>query len=219
MNLLNRFTGWIDVPLSENGVREAQKAGEYCEVFDYDAAFTSNLERAHETLLIILSSQHKIGIFDHGDDERYNHLDHLPKWFVNETLPIFSHEALNERAYGELQGENKDDVVKKHGKDQTYKWRRGFRDRPPGGESLEDVFNRVLPYFESEIFPRVEKGEQILVSAHGNTLRAVIKHLEKFDDEKISFVDLPNGVPLVYSCEGGVYTRTKGEYRLNRPLR
>lgn len=219
MNLVNRFTGWIDIPLSKDGVKEAQAAAAHCHRFDYDAAFTSNLERAHETLLIILSRQHRIGVFQHGDDSRYNNMDHLPAWFQNETLPIFASEALNERAYGDLQGENKDEVAKRFGEDQLFKWRRGFKDRPPGGESLEDVYRRVIPYFEAHILPRVQGGQAIVVSAHGNTLRAVIKYLEKIEDDKIPFVDLPTAQPIVYLHRKDVFTREEGDFAFDRPLR
>lgn len=219
MNELNRFSGWIDVPLSERGIKEAQQCEKHCRQFDFDAAFTSNLERAHETLLIILSSQHRIGIFEHLGEKKYNHLDQLPKWFINETIPIFAHEDLNERYYGDLQGINKIQANKTFGKEKVLQWRRGFKDRPPKGESLKDVYERVIPYFQDEIHPRLKKGETILISGHGNTLRAVIKFLEKIEDERIPFVDLPTGKPLVYECNKDMFTRVEGEYRLDRPLR
>lgn len=219
MNILNRFTGWLDVPLSENGIQEAQDLAGHCKRFDYDAAFTSNLERAHQTLLIILSSQHKIGVFSHGADERYNRLDRMPAWFKGETLPIFTSEALNERAYGELQGMNKEAAAKEFGEEQVLGWRRSFVARPPGGESLKDVYDRVVPYFETQIHPRIKAGETILMTAHGNTLRAVIKFLESISDEQIPFIELETARPVIYACEQDVFRRMEGDYRFDRPLR
>lgn len=218
LNKLNRFTGWIDIPLSEAGIKEASQCAEHCRRFDYHAAFTSHLERAHETLLIILSHQRRIGVFQH-EDKRYNGLTYAPPEFIKKTFPIFADIQLNERAYGELQGLNKNTAARTYGKSQVLQWRRGFKDRPPKGESLKDVYERVIPYFEKEIHPRVNRGETILIAAHGNTLRAVIKFLEHIDDDQIPFVDLPTAHPLVYSCIKDQFTRIEGEYRFNRPLR
>lgn len=219
MNELNRFTGWIDIPLSEAGIQEAHVVTDHCKQFSYDAAFTSELERAHETLLIILSGQKNIGVFQHKGDERYNHLENAPDDFIANTIPIFTSEDLNERSYGDLQGLNKEAAVKKFGEDHVFKWRRGFSYRPPNGESLEDVYKRVIPYFEKEIHPRIKEGQTILVAAHGNTLRALIKFLEKIEDDQIPFVDLPTGHPIVYSYTKDVFTREEGEFTLKRPLR
>ena len=191
----------------------------HCEHYDYNAAFTSNLERARETLLVILSRQQKLGYFKHGEIARYTHFAKAPKDFITKALPIFASEKLNERYYGDLQGIQKDEAAQEFGKEVVIKWRRGYRDVPPNGESLHDVYQRVVPYFEKYIHPRVKDGETVLVVAHGNTLRSAIKFLEQINDERIAFVDLPTGLPLVYSCEGDVFHRTEGEYRFIRPLR
>ncbi|MEK7547995.1 MAG: histidine phosphatase family protein [Patescibacteria group bacterium] len=219
LNALNRFSGWLDITLNKKGLDEAHRVADHCQHFDYDTAFTSRLERAHETLSVILSHQKKIGVFQHKEDHRYNHLKKTPKKFVHEILPVFTSENLNERSYGDLQGLDKNVASQMFGTVKVLKWRRDFKERPPGGESLQDVYNRVTVYFEKNIHPRIKQGEKVLVVAHGNTLRAIIKFLEHIDDNQIPFVDLPTGQPLVYSCRKNQFARIEGEYRFDRPLR
>ncbi len=217
-NLSNRFTGWVDVPLSENGVREAERVAIHCKKFDYSVAFTSVLARAQATLLIILARQDKTGIFQHAENFRYSKWTHLPKR-QEEDMPIFENAALNERYYGELQGMNKRAAEKKYGKKNVLAWRRGYVARPPGGESLKETHARVRRYLVQRILPRVRRGENVLVVAHGNTLRAIIKHLERISDNDISFVDLPEAKPFVYEHRRGRFVRTEGKYQFKRPLR
>ncbi len=217
-NVMDLFTGWIDVPLSSNGIREANQCSRHCERFFYDAAFTSKLARARETLLIILAKQSKTGIFQHKRGTRYHHVSEFSS-VLNNTFPLITSEKLNERAYGELQGLKKDKAVKRYGADQVFRWRRGFEDKPPKGESLKDVYLRTIPYFEKEIHPRVKNGETVLVVAHGNTLRAIIKFLEKIEDDQIPFIDLPTAKPLVYECRNDKFTRIEGNFNFKRPLR
>ncbi len=219
LNELNIFTGWIDVPLNKKGIDEAHQVADHCRQFDYDAVFTSHLERAHETLLVMSSYQKKIGVFQHESDPMYSHLKKAPASFIRETIPIFTSRNLNERFYGDLQGLDKNAAARIFGAKKVLRWRRGFKDRPPKGESLQDVYQRVVPYFEKYIHPRVQRGETILVVAHGNTLRAVIKFLEHIADDQVPFVDLPTGQPLIYSCVKDQFTRVEGEYRPDRPLR
>lgn len=219
-NLLNLFTGWIDVPLSDTGIREARQCSKHCESFNYDAAFASDLGRARETLLIILSKQRDVGVFQHKDkrNRRYHQMS-ISKKTIRKIFPIFSSEKLNERAYGKLQGMNKNSANKLYGKEQVFKWRREFKSRPPAGESLKDVYLRTIPYFEKEIQPRIRRGETVLVVAHGNTLRALIKFLEKVSDSEIPFIDLPNGKPIVYECRNDKFKIIDGKYKFKRPLR
>lgn len=218
MNELNIFTGWIDIPLSKKGLVEAHRVARHCRRFNYDAAFTSNLERARETLHVILSSQEKIGVFKHEADCRYNHREKAPKEFTKNILPVFTSENLNERSYGDLQGLNKDAASWIFGKDKIFKWHRGYKDRPPKGESLEDVYARVVPYFEKYIHPIIKRGGTALVVAHGNSLRALIKFLEQIDDEQIPFVYLPTGHPLVYARVRGKFRRKEGAYSFQRRI-
>ncbi len=218
-NLENRFTGWVDVPLSEKGIVEAQRCAEHCAKLHYDVAFTSRLLRAQETLLIILARQNRTGIFQHTERPPFAEWIQRSNRLVLSDLPVFASITLDERYYGDLQGLNKKEAEEKFGKEQVVAWRRGFFDRPPGGESLSDAHTRMLPYLTEMILPRVQAGENVLVSAHGNTLRVVIKYLELISDDQIPFVELPSATPLVYEYRNGEYERIDGEYRFNRPLR
>lgn len=213
-NELNIFTGWLDVPLSEQGIKEAHNVANHCENFDYDAVFTSHLKRAHETLSVILSKQKKIGVFQHQSDKQYNISGDIDSKMNNKILSVYTNKALNERAYGTLQGKDKEKAAETYGESQVFKWRRGFSDRPPQGESLKDVYDRVVPYLNKTVIPRLESGETVLVVSHGNTLRALIKFLENIEDDKIPYVNLPLGHPLVYEYKDGNIKRTEGEYEL-----
>ena len=173
-NLENRFTGWVDVPLSPRGIQEAKDAGEKLRSFTFDRAFTSVLSRANETLRLVLETISQTGI------------------------PIEKDKALNERMYGELQGLNKDETAKKYGEAQVKIWRRSYDVRPPGGESLKDTAERVLPYYERTIKPYLLKGDTILVAAHGNSLRALIMELEQLSQEQVLELNIPTGAPLLY---------------------
>jgi len=173
-NLENRFTGWVDVPLSPRGIQEAKNAGEKLRGFTFNRAFTSVLIRANETLRLALEA-------------------------IGQTLiPIERDKALNERMYGELQGMNKAETAKKYGDDQVKIWRRSFDVRPPGGESLKDTADRVLPYYEQHIKPYVLKEETILIAAHGNSLRALVMQLEQLSKEQVLELNIPTGAPLLY---------------------
>ncbi len=216
-NKLNLFTGWIDVPLTKNGIKEAQQVASHCQSFNYDAAFSSDLERAHETLLIILSCQKKIGIFQHQSNKWYTFPKNTLSQFNKKILPIYPSKAFNERAYGILQGMNKKEAAKKYSKPQIFKWRRGYNNRPPQGESLEDVYKRAVPHFEKMIMPRLKCGEANLIVSHGNTLRAIIKYIENIDDNKIPFVNLPFASPLVYEYNKiAGFKRIEGTYDFKR---
>jgi 2,3-bisphosphoglycerate-dependent phosphoglycerate mutase len=175
-NKRNLFTGWRDVELSERGIEEARRAGRALKEagFTFDIAFTSALKRAQATLDIILE---ELGQSD---------------------IPIERDQALNERDYGDLAGLNKDDARERWGEDQVHIWRRSYDTRPPGGESLKDTAERVLPYYEEKILPLVEAGKDVIVSAHGNSLRALIMQLDGLTREEITQLNLATGVPIVY---------------------
>jgi 2,3-bisphosphoglycerate-dependent phosphoglycerate mutase len=219
-NLCNRFTGWVDVPLSENGVNEAERCAKHCQEFSFSAVFTSTLERAQETALIILSRQNRNAIFQHkGDDPRYRTWIKASNVCGGDDIPIVGTPLLNERYYGALQGMDKYDAEAKYGHEKVLAWRRGYKDRPPKGESLADVFARVWPYFRRHVLPRANDGETVLLSGHGNTLRAIIKHLEGISDQDIAAVDLPEAKPLVYEAYRSKLVRVEGGFALDRPLR
>lgn len=176
-NLENRFTGWVDVPLSPKGVQEAKQAGEKLRGFSFNRAFTSVLKRANDTLQLALET---IG---------------------QSTIPIEKDRALNERMYGDLQGLDKAETAKKFGDEQVKIWRRSYDVRPPGGESLKDTAERVLPYYEQTIKPFILKGETILIAAHGNSLRALVMELEQLSREQVLELNIPTGAPLLYELD------------------
>jgi 2,3-bisphosphoglycerate-dependent phosphoglycerate mutase len=182
-NLENRFTGWVDVPLSPKGEEEARNAGKKVQAFRFDCAFTSVLTRAKETLRLVLE---EIG---------------------QPTIPIEEDNALNERMYGELQGLNKAETAQKYGEQQVKIWRRSFDVPPPGGESLKDTAERVLPYFKNRILPALLPNRTVLVVAHGNSLRSLVMHLEQLSQEAVLELNIPTGAPLWYELDAtGVVT-------------
>jgi 2,3-bisphosphoglycerate-dependent phosphoglycerate mutase len=174
-NLKNLFTGWRDVDLTDKGVTEAREAGRKLKAqgLKFDVAFTSALKRAQRTLDLMLEE-------------------------LGQNPPIIRDQALNERDYGDLVGLNKDDARKKWGEEQVLKWRRSYDIAPPGGESLKDTLARALPYYVTEILPRVLRGERVLVSAHGNSLRALVMVLDRHTPESIIKLNLDTGVPMIY---------------------
>jgi 2,3-bisphosphoglycerate-dependent phosphoglycerate mutase len=175
-NRKNLFTGWRDVDLTEKGVEEALAGGRKLKArgLRFDVVFTSALKRAQRTLDVMLA---ELGQTD---------------------LPVIRDQALNERDYGELVGLNKDDARKRWGEEQVHIWRRSYDVAPPGGESLKDTAARVLPYYIAEILPRVLRSERVLVSAHGNSLRALVMVLDRHTTDSILKLNLETGVPLVY---------------------
>jgi 2,3-bisphosphoglycerate-dependent phosphoglycerate mutase len=176
-NLQNRFTGETDVELSPLGREEAHHAGKLLSSFSIDECFTSVLKRAIDTLEIILE---EIG---------------------KPNLPITKDKALNERNYGDLQGLNKAETETKYGAEQVLKWRRSFETKPPNGESLKDTYNRTIPYFQKAIAPRLKAGKSVLISAHGNSLRALMMYLENISSIDIENLNLATGVPRVYKMD------------------
>ena len=176
-NLENRFTGWVDIHLTEKGKFEARNAGKLLSHIKFDEAYTSMLIRAQETLTIAL--------------EEAGQMD----------IPVTKHEALNERKYGDLQGLNKAECAVKFGEEQVLIWRRSYDIPPPGGESLKDTAARTMPYFEKEILPKLKAGKNIIVSAHGNSLRSIIMDLDELTREEVITLNVPNGVPIIYEID------------------
>lgn len=221
-NLANKFTGWVDVPLSENGVHEAIRTARDLKQIDFDVAFTSKLERAKSTLLIILSQQNRTGIFLHDEDKKrkyYQWTKHSNKHNGKE-IPIHTSELLNERYYGALQGLHKDEAEQRYGKEKLFHWRRSYTGRPPKGETLKETFERMFPYYRREIDSLLKKNKNVLLAGHGNTLRAIMKYLEKIDDHDIPFLELPEGKPIIYeSKRGKCVCLNPHEYSFERPLR
>lgn len=201
----NRFTGWVDVSLSDKGLREAKKSGKLLKNYKFDLAFTSRLMRAQETLYLILDMNKHTKKYTRIHEEDDNHR----RWYANfshtneddKELIVRISPALNERYYGDLQGLNKDECRKKYGEEKVQLWRRSFDLKPPKGESLKDTFARAVPYFREEILPELKKGKNLIISAHGNSLRSIIMSVENLTADEIMRVELPTGNPIVYDLD------------------
>ena len=180
-NAENRFTGWTDVDLSERGVKEAEEAGDELRDQVIDVIHTSDLIRAKRTAEIVMRAN-----------------------VSSKDVVTKSDWRLNERNYGSLQGLNKAETAEKHGAEQVRIWRRSFDVAPPEGESLEMTAKRTIPYFEEEILPDLESGESVLVSAHGNSLRSIVMHIEGISPEEIVSFEIQTGVPRYYDYSDGV---------------
>ncbi|MED5231361.1 MAG: 2,3-diphosphoglycerate-dependent phosphoglycerate mutase [Candidatus Thermoplasmatota archaeon] len=183
-NAANRFTGWTDVELSEKGEIEAATAGEQLADVRFDIVHTSLLIRAQRTAEIVMSKNRVSGEIPTKEDER-----------------------LNERHYGDLQGLNKAETAEIHGAEQVHIWRRSFDVPPPGGESLEMTAERTIPYFVEEIIPDLDSGMNVLVAAHGNSLRSIVMHIEGISPEDITILEIPTGIPMNYEFVNGKISR------------
>ncbi|MBS1650434.1 MAG: 2,3-bisphosphoglycerate-dependent phosphoglycerate mutase [Bacteroidetes bacterium] len=179
-NLENKFTGWVDVDLSPKGEDEARSAGLKIKNFTFDYAYSSDLKRAQKTLQIALNSA-----------------GHTP------IIPIYN-KALNERMYGDLQGLDKAETAKKYGDEQVKIWRRSYDIAPPNGESLKDTAARVIPYFENEIVPKLKAGKNVVIAAHGNSLRALIMYLEKMTPSQILEFEIGTAQPRLYKLDSNL---------------
>ena len=188
-NALNQFTGWKDPDLTATGIQEAHNAGKIINSLEinFDLFFTSALIRAQNTAEIILKE-------------------------ISQSLPTIKDQALNERNYGDLAGLNKDDARKRWGDEQVHIWRRSYDIPPPGGESLKDTGERVLPFFMKEILPHVCEGKNVLVAAHGNSLRSLIKFLDNISDEDIVKLEIPTGAPIHYVINEDGSVKSKQDF-------
>jgi 2,3-bisphosphoglycerate-dependent phosphoglycerate mutase len=180
-NKLNLFTGWKDPGLTNKGIKESEEAANKLNDFGitFDVMFTSKLIRAKDTGIKIL------------------------KLLSQEDIPVVEDEALNERKYGDLTGLNKDEVRQKFGEKQVQIWRRSYNTAPPGGESLFDTYQRVIPYFKEIIVPEINARKNVLISAHGNSLRALRKYLENFSEDEIVNIEIGTGEPIFYTSTNG----------------
>lgn len=211
-NKCNLFTGWVDVPLSQVGIEEALLVGKQISAIPFDTIFMSSLIRAQMTAMIALSvhTQKKIPIILHPELKKQKGWDHNHNPKAKEmTIPVITAWELNERMYGDLQGHNKDDMRQKFGAEQIKIWRRSFDTPPPNGESLKDTASRSIPYFENQILPHLEQGENVLVSAHGNSLRSIVMFLENLSENQVLNLEIPTGGILCYSFEKGKWKQEK----------
>ncbi len=197
-NRQNLFTGWVDVPLSIKGVEESIAAGKALASIPIDVIFTSKLIRAQETVALAMMS-HGSGKIPRFVHEEQGWFELCSKEIKQQTIPVYSSEALNERMYGELQGLNKQETIEKFGKDQIHKWRRSFDQAPPGGESLKMTAARSIPYFQEKIVPLLSQGKNVLISAHGNSLRAISMVLDGLSEDLVMQLEIPTGEPILYT--------------------
>ena len=200
-NLENRFTGWVDVPLSKKGIDEANSAGETLKDVKFDTIYVSHMLRAIQTLhyILINSNDLRTPIIFH-EDKRIRDWEHHTG-DSNSEIPIFMSVNLAERYYGNLQGLNKQKTREKYGDDQVHLWRRSYDVNPPEGESLKNTCERAIPYYKDHILKDLKEGKTVLVSAHGNSLRAITMHVEKISEKDIPNVEIPTGVPIVYAFD------------------
>ena len=183
-NAENRFTGWTDIDLSKKGENEAEEAGKKLENITFDVVHTSALMRAQRTAEIII--QHNK---------------------ISKDVPTYKDERLNERHYGSLQGLNKTETAEKYGAEQVHIWRRSFDISPPDGESLKTTAERTLPYFKDDIVKHLDEGKNILISAHGNSLRAIVMYIENISKEDIVKLEIQTGVPRTYEYKNNTFTK------------
>jgi 2,3-bisphosphoglycerate-dependent phosphoglycerate mutase len=209
-NKKNLFTGWIDIPLSAEGIEEAFEAGREIQQIPIDLIYTSTLIRGIITamLAMTLHSSKRIPVILHPGEGKLEEWSHCyDAHSQTELIPVIRAWQLNERMYGELQGKNKQKMREEYGEGQVKIWRRSYSTPPPNGESLKMTAERTLPYFDQEIVPRLKEGKNILISAHGNSLRAVVMELDQLSEEEVLDLEIPTGKPILYECRGNTFTR------------
>jgi len=205
-NAENKFTGWVDVPLGAQGRAEAMIAADKLETYRVRVCFTSLLFRAIETAIIILTEgddlcNGRIPIIKHDVDDADWHGWNKYKGDPAQELPVYLSSRLDERYYGELQGLNKAETAVEFGAEQVQLWRRSYAVAPPGGESLEATVKRTVPFFRDRILKHLMDGDNVLIAAHGNSLRAIIMHLEKLTEAAIVNVEVDTGIPIIYDMD------------------
>ncbi|WP_297436058.1 2,3-bisphosphoglycerate-dependent phosphoglycerate mutase [Thermococcus sp.] len=206
-NKLNLFTGWVDVPLSERGIEEALKAGELLRDYRFGVVFTSELVRAIQTAMLVMSkSSSGVAKIEH-ENGKMKEWGRVHGRQGARYVPVYTSWQLNERYYGKLQGWNKEHAQEVFGAEQVHLWRRSYNISPPEGESLKDTAARTVPYLKERILPELEKGRNVLVSAHGNSLRSIVMYIEKLTEEEVLKLNIPTGIPLVYEHVDGKLVR------------
>lgn len=203
-NLRNLFTGWVDVPLSKKGIEEAIEAGKQISQIPIDIIYTSSLSRAIMTAMLAMTEHHsgKVPVVAHKGEGKLEDWSKIYNPHAQEgCVPLIQSWQLNERMYGELQGLNKEETIKKFGEKQVKIWRRSYDIAPPGGESLAMTAERSIPYFTDHIVPQLKAGKNVFVSAHGNSLRSIIMHLDDLSKEQVLELELPTGMPVLYEYD------------------
>ena len=206
-NLDDRFAGWVDNPLSEEGIKESENIAQQFVGFDMDVIYTSPLSRNHQTVcrtLRLIGKKYPLFIhLDGGKMQKWGNFTDISE----NDLTTYVSEKLNERYYGELQGLNKQDTIKKYGEEQVHLWRRSYDIAPPGGESEKDVYKRTIPFYKKYIEKDLKAGKNVLVVASHNSLRAIVKYIENISDEKIIDLELPFGALIKYQFDNNQYNK------------
>ena len=220
-NAAKLFTGWVDVPLTNQGIDEAIQGGKQIAHYDIDEVHVSTLIRAQMTAMIALAQNdhNKTPVFQYsqpkgGLDSVSENEARMIEWAqINgdagnaNILPVHVSWQLNERMYGDLQGLNKDATREQYGAEQVHIWRRSFDVPPPNGESLELTAKRTLPYLEENIIPQLSNGNNLFIAAHGNSLRSIIMSIESLTTEEVLSLEVPTGVPIIYRYEAGTWSK------------
>lgn len=199
-NQENRFSGWTDVPLSEEGMKEASAKAEKIAEEKIEAVYTSPLSRNKNTSFMVLEKLGYQAVFLAPTEKRD---------LASQSLPVYITDTLNERSYGLLEGVNKGEVLAEFGEEKTYQWRRSWNIPPPAGESLKDVYSRAIPFYQEFIEPKLKAGQNILIVASHNSLRAIVKYLEKISDEEIINLEIPFGGLVVYDLDENLTIKSK----------
>ena len=204
-NKKNVFTGWVDVPLSSNGIVEAIEAGKKISAVNFDIVFTSVQVRAIQTAMLALaqnkSDKTPVIVHNEGKMKDWTHI--YSESMKKSIIPVFRDWHLNERYYGELQGKNKTETAKNYGEEQVHLWRRSYDIPPPKGECLKDTGERTIPFFKKNILIQLEQGKNVLISAHGNSLRSIVMFIDRLSKEQVIELEIPTGKPLFYEFKNG----------------
>lgn len=209
-NQKNLFTGWVDIPLSLKGIEEALAAGKKIKKIPIDIIFTTSLVRAQETAFIAMAAHDsgKVPVVLHTGEGKLDEWAQIySKDAADRTIPVIRAWELNERMYGELQGLNKDETRAKYGAQQVQIWRRSYDVRPPNGESLEMTAARSTPYFKEKVLPQLDLGKNVLICAHGNSLRSIIMVLDHLSKDEVVKLEIATGEPITYDYTNGTFTK------------
>jgi len=205
----NRFAGWVDNPLSDEGKMQAKEIAEKLDLknLKVDLIYSNALMRCTETIVRLYDNiPDKYPLFVHLDGGKMQKWGNFERLEGNDVL-VYVSEALNERYYGDIQGLNKDEITAKYGQELVQKWRRGFLDKPPGGESMKDTYDRSVPFYKNYIEENLKEGKNILVVASHNSLRAIVKYIENIPDKDVQNLELEFGALILYEFDGKKYTR------------
>ncbi len=209
-NKKNVFTGWVDVPLSLEGITEAINAGKIIADIEFDVVYTSVQIRAIETAMIALAENksEKTPAVIHNEGKMADWTTIYSESMNQSIIPVYRDWHLNERYYGELQGKNKAETASLYGNEQVHQWRRSYDIAPPEGECLKDTAERTIPFFEENILSKLQEGKNVLVSAHGNSLRSIVMFIEKLTQEEVLNLEIPTGVPIFYKLKDNKLVKT-----------